>query len=77
MRIYKKEKEKNKIEITNTPCRIYLTSDLWTSINIEGYTTIIAHCVDKHWKLNSKILNFCHMPLLTVVLSRVKKQLSF
>lgn len=62
VRIYKREKEKIKIKMTNTPCRISLTSDLWTSINIEGYITLTAHYVDKNLKLNSKILNFCQMP---------------
>lgn len=47
--------------MTNTPCRISLISDLWTSINIEGYITSTAHYIDKNWKLNSKILNFYHM----------------
>lgn len=63
VRIYKRKKEKIKIEMANTPCRISLTSDLWTSRNIEGYITRTAHYIDKIWKLNSKILNFYHMSL--------------
>jgi hypothetical protein len=42
--------------------RICLTSDLWTSINTEGFITLTAHFVDSNWTLQSKILNFCHMP---------------
>ncbi|XP_050901621.1 zinc finger BED domain-containing protein RICESLEEPER 2-like [Lathyrus oleraceus] len=61
VRIYKREKEKIKIEDQHS-CKISLTYDLWTLINIEGYITLNAHYVDKKWKLNSKILNFCLTP---------------
>lgn len=42
--------------------RICLTSDLWISINTEGFITLITHFADLNWKLNDKILNFRHMP---------------
>ena len=44
------------------PSRICLTSNLWTSINTEGFISLTAYFVDLNWKLNSKLLNFCHMP---------------
>ena len=41
--------------------RICLTFDLWTSINTEAFISLTAHFVDLNWKLNTKLLNFCHM----------------
>ncbi|RDX79021.1 hypothetical protein CR513_40605, partial [Mucuna pruriens] len=62
LKIYMREKAKVKEELASIPSRISLTSNLWTSCNIEGYISLIAHYVDTNWKLNSKILNFCYMP---------------
>ena len=59
---YSREKAQFKTELANLPNRISLTSDLWTSCNTEGYICLTAHFVDLDWKLNSKILNFYHMP---------------
>ncbi|CAL1396533.1 unnamed protein product [Linum trigynum] len=42
--------------------RISLTCDLWTSCATEGYLCLTVHYVDSHWKLNTKILSFCHVP---------------
>lgn len=60
-KMYSREKAMFKIKLANIPNRISLTSDLWTSCNIEGYISLTAHFVDLNWKLNSKILNFHHM----------------
>lgn len=62
LKMYAREKEKIKKEMASIPTRISLTSDLWTACTIEGYICLTAHFVDTNWKLNSKILNFCHMP---------------
>jgi len=61
-RMYDKEKLMLKNMLVSIPSRICLTSNLWTSINTEGFIALIAHFVDLSWKLNSKLLNFCHMP---------------
>ena len=62
--IHMREKEKLKQTLASIPNRICLTSDLWTSCTTKGYICLTAHFVDLNWKLNSKILNFCHMPPL-------------
>jgi len=61
-KLYMKEKIILKDLLLSIPNRICLTSDLWTSINIEGFISLTAHYVDGSWMLKSKILNFCHMP---------------
>ncbi|XP_068498276.1 zinc finger BED domain-containing protein RICESLEEPER 2-like [Phaseolus vulgaris] len=61
-RMYMKEKIILKELIASIPSRICLTSDLWTSINIEGFISLTSHFVDLNRKLNTKLLNFCHMP---------------
>ncbi|RYR49928.1 hypothetical protein Ahy_A07g036457 [Arachis hypogaea] len=64
LKIYLREKEKLKSTLLVIPNRVCLTSDLWTSITTEGYLCLTAHFVDLNWKLQSKILSFCHMCLL-------------
>jgi len=61
-RLYDKEKLILKNLLLSISSRICLTSDLWTSINTEGFIALTANFVDLSWKLNSKLLNFCHMP---------------
>ena len=61
-RMYIKEKTVLKELFVSIPSRMCLTSYLWTSINTEGFISLTAHFVDLNWKLNSKLLNFCHMP---------------
>jgi len=34
------------------------TTDHWTSSNDETYTTVTAHYIDDHWKLQSAVLDF-------------------
>jgi hypothetical protein len=62
LKIYMREKSKLKSEMATVPCRISLTSDLWTSCTTEGYICLTAHYIDHGWNLKSKIINFCHMP---------------
>ncbi|KAK2634742.1 hypothetical protein Ddye_029534 [Dipteronia dyeriana] len=47
--------------LENTPGRICLTSDLWTSINTDGFLCLTAHFLDGNWILQKKVLNFCIM----------------
>ncbi|KAK7261864.1 hypothetical protein RIF29_28187 [Crotalaria pallida] len=62
LKVYMREKQRLKETLASIPNRICLTSDLWTACTTEGYICLTAHYVDSNWKLNSKILNFCHMP---------------
>ncbi|XP_061375891.1 zinc finger BED domain-containing protein RICESLEEPER 2-like [Gastrolobium bilobum] len=59
--MYVKEKDKLKQIMSRIPNRVCLTSDVWTTINSEGYICLTAHFVDDNWRLISKILNFCRM----------------
>ncbi|XP_061373378.1 zinc finger BED domain-containing protein RICESLEEPER 3-like [Gastrolobium bilobum] len=60
--LYLKEKEKLKNTLVSIRNKICLTSDLWKTVNGNGYICLTAHYVDTKWRLNSKILNFCQMP---------------
>ena len=62
MKIYMREKEMLREEMTSIPFRISLTTDLWTACNGDGYICLTAHYVDHSYKLKSKIINFCHFP---------------
>ena len=62
MKLYEKERIKLKDILKSCSGRISLTSDLWTSINTDGYITLTAHFIDNEWKLQKKLLNFCLMP---------------
>jgi len=76
-RMYIKEKKLLKELLVSIPNRMCLTSDLWTSINTEGFISLTAHFVDLNWKLNNKLLNFCHMPPPIQVLSCLRKFMNF
>ncbi|XP_026398769.1 zinc finger BED domain-containing protein RICESLEEPER 1-like [Papaver somniferum] len=43
-------------------CRIYLTSDMWTSATTTGYISLTAHYLDQDWVLQKKLLNFFPLP---------------
>ncbi|CAI0421536.1 unnamed protein product [Linum tenue] len=62
LKIHKREKEKLKTILSKVPGRLCLTCDLWTSCATEGYLCLTVHYVDFEWRLNTKILNFCHIP---------------
>ncbi|KAG4996950.1 hypothetical protein JHK84_027983 [Glycine max] len=62
LKIHMREKEKLKELMVRIPSRISLTYDLWTTCTTKGYICLTAHFIDTNWRLNSKILNFCHMP---------------
>ncbi|KAL2899935.1 Zinc finger BED domain-containing protein RICESLEEPER 3 [Bienertia sinuspersici] len=63
MKMFKREKEKLKVELSSVSGRISLTSDCWTSITTDGYISLTAHFVDNEWCLQKRILNFSFMPL--------------
>ncbi|KAA8525070.1 hypothetical protein F0562_007066 [Nyssa sinensis] len=62
LKLYKREKDKLKHVIESIPSRICLTSNLWSSIETDGYLTLTAHYMDENWILQKKILSFHHMP---------------
>lgn len=37
--------------------KIILTTDGWTSLDMEVYLTVTAQCIDKEWELRDIILN--------------------
>ena len=57
-----RQKADLKEELASIPNRISLTCDLWTNCNTEGFICLTAHYVDSKWNLQSKIINFQHMP---------------
>ncbi|KAK2642689.1 hypothetical protein Ddye_024452 [Dipteronia dyeriana] len=59
--LFSREKQKIKTLLENTPGRICLTSDLWTSINTDEFLCLTAHFLDGNWILQKKVLNFCIM----------------
>ncbi|KAG2702548.1 hypothetical protein I3760_06G095200 [Carya illinoinensis] len=62
VKIYHREKRRIKYLLNDSPGRISLTSDLWTSITTDGYMCITAHFLDKKWVLQKRVLNFSFMP---------------
>ncbi|KAL2894688.1 Zinc finger BED domain-containing protein RICESLEEPER 3 [Bienertia sinuspersici] len=62
LKMYKREKEKIKEELTLVSGRIALTSDCWTSITSDGYISITMHFVYNQWCLRKRILNFHFIP---------------
>ena len=37
-------------------CSVAITTDMWTSVATRGYITVTAHCIDREWKLISKVV---------------------
>lgn len=61
LKLHKKLKAQLKDTLHKNSGRISLTADMWTSCQTEGYLCLTAHYVDANWKLNSRVLNFCHI----------------
>ncbi|XP_031279086.1 zinc finger BED domain-containing protein RICESLEEPER 2-like [Pistacia vera] len=62
LKICYREKEKIKLALKRVSGRICLTYDIWSSCTTDEYISLTAHYVDENWELQSKILNFCHIP---------------
>ena len=62
LKLYNKEKEKVKKMLQAAPGRVSLTSDLWSSMITDGYLSLTAHFIDKHWNLKKRLLNYTIMP---------------
>lgn len=60
-RLIKKHYESEKVKISQTleklPGKISLTTDLWTSIDMEGFCGITAHFIDETWRLQHILLD--------------------
>ncbi|WOL05247.1 zinc finger BED domain-containing protein RICESLEEPER 2 [Canna indica] len=62
LKLYELQKKKIKSMLAMTPGRISFTSDLWTTINSDGYLTMTVHFIDKDWILRKYILCLSYMP---------------
>nr|XP_043625688.1 zinc finger BED domain-containing protein RICESLEEPER 2-like [Erigeron canadensis] len=60
--MYKLEKEKMKSMLMESPGMLCLTSNLWSSINTDGYLAITVHFINNEWVLQKRVLAFSHMP---------------
>ncbi len=62
LKAYQREKLKIKAMFEQVSGRVSLTSDLWSSCISDGYMCLTTHFIDKDWRLQKRILNFCFMP---------------
>ena len=53
--LYYYAKEELKKQLANVSS-VSITTDSWTSVALQNYTTITAHYIDQEWALNSKVL---------------------
>ncbi|KAL9681986.1 hypothetical protein QQ045_013779 [Rhodiola kirilowii] len=60
-KLYTTEREKVKELFRNSCQRVCVTTDCWTSVQMVNYMCVTAHIVDKDWKLQKKIINFCQI----------------
>jgi len=62
IKLYEKEKLKLKTSLKSCSGKVSLTSDLWTSINTDGFISLTAYFIDNDWILQKKLLSFSLMP---------------
>ncbi|KAF5203457.1 Zinc finger bed domain-containing protein ricesleeper [Thalictrum thalictroides] len=62
MAIYQKEKQEILKLLSETPGRINLSVDLWTSSETLGFVFLRAHFINSAWKLDSRILSVVMSP---------------
>ncbi|XP_024313494.1 zinc finger BED domain-containing protein RICESLEEPER 2-like [Brachypodium distachyon] len=60
LRVYKKEKEILKSSLKNVKY-IGLTTDMWTSNHTISYMCVVAHYIDKNWKMQTRVLAFVEL----------------
>ncbi|KAL4615316.1 hypothetical protein ACB092_07G115000 [Castanea dentata] len=53
--------ERDKLRKSLKGCRVCLTTDTWTSVQILNYMCLKCHFIDDAWKLHKRILNFCQV----------------
>lgn len=62
LKVYSLEKDKLKKQLAAISGRVCLTFRCWTSsCSSQGYVALTAQYMDEDWKLNVKLLNFCHL----------------
>lgn len=52
------EYENLKILLKSSSVRVSLTTDTWTSLQMDNYMCLTAHFIDKDWRLHKRIINF-------------------
>ena len=57
MRVFKKERELLQVALKDVDF-ISLTTDLWTSNQTISYMCVVAHFIDKDWKMQTRVLSF-------------------
>ena len=62
MRLHHTELNRLGIILRVLPGKVCLTSDLWTSIAVDGYLSLKSHFIDKNWVLQKRILNVPFVP---------------
>ncbi|XP_073362074.1 zinc finger BED domain-containing protein RICESLEEPER 2-like [Aegilops tauschii subsp. strangulata] len=60
LRVFNKEKEILKAALKNVD-HISLTTDMWTSNQIISYMCVVAHYIDKHWRMQTRVLAFMEL----------------
>jgi len=66
--IYVDERVKLKEYLSHSCQRVCVTTDTWNSLQRINYIVAIAHFIDNDWKLHKKILNFCAIPVIKVMI---------
>ncbi|KAD4385738.1 hypothetical protein E3N88_25907 [Mikania micrantha] len=62
LQLYDREKTILKDALQKVTSKIWLTTDLWSSITTDGFMALTAHYVDNDWVLRKKMLNFRVIP---------------
>lgn len=60
MRVFKKQKDVLKSALRNVDY-ISLTTDIWTSNQTISYICVVAHYIDKNWKMQTCVLAFMEL----------------
>lgn len=60
LRVYKDEKEMLKAELKHV-AYISLATNLWTSNQSISYICVVAHYIDKDWKMQTRVLSFTEL----------------
>ena len=55
--VFKKERELLQVALKDVDF-ISLTTDLWTSNQTISYMCVVAHFIDKDWKMQTRVLSF-------------------
>ena len=62
VQLYQEEKANLYDVLDKINCRVSLTTDMWTSANVQGFLCLTCHYIDDNWKLQKIILNFVRVP---------------